>query len=175
VVKQSFLRLNTQGVFPPNHGARIRRRTTLLVFGLLVVAAAVWTYKVMAPFKMTADDREYSTYTLRLADGTHSVSVTSTSKGRDEVISLFVTSSWAEGVPKRWRPAYPGATSIRWTATVDCSAQKWTSLNHDTYGSVEGSVSLGVFTDYGPVKRTFEDTVWAGKVLVLKRVCEIAS
>ena len=175
VVKQSVPRSNTEGTSPVNHGSRIRRRITLLVFGLLVVAAAFWAYRVMAPFKMAADDREYSTYTLHLADGTHSVSVASTSKGQDEVISLLVTSSWAKGVPKRWRPAYPGATSIRWTATVDCSARKWTSLNHDTYGNVEGSVSLGVFTDYGPVKRTFEDTVWAGKVLVLKHVCEVDS
>ena len=42
-------------------------------------------------------------------------------------------------------PAYPSAIFIRWTATVDYSAQKWTSLNHDTCWNVEGSLSFGVF------------------------------
>lgn len=134
-MKQSFLRLNTQGVFPPNHGARIRRRTTLLVFGLLVVAAAVWTYKVMAPFKMTADDREYSTHTFHFDGGTHFVRALSTGgtfptrKDSGEDLHLSVTSSWTSEVPEKWRPAYPGAAYIVWTATVDYGSNRWTSLN----------------------------------------------
>ena len=181
VVKQSLQRPNTGGTSPVVHGSRIRRRIALLVFGLLVVTAAFWAYRVMAPLKRVADDREHSTYTFHFDGGTHFVRALSTGgafptrKDSGEDLHLSVTSSWTSEVPEKWRPAYPGAAYVVWTATVDCSSNRWTSLNHDTFGHVGQEPGYKVWTDYGAVKRTFEDTVWKGKVLVLKRLCEVDS
>jgi hypothetical protein len=163
------------------HGSYVTTRMVLLVFGLSVISATLWVYITFSPVKFPEDDREYSTYTFHFDDGTHVVRALSTGgaflteKNSGEDLHLSVTSSWQSGVPEKWRPAYPGAAYIVWTATVDCGSNRWTSLNHDTFGHVGQEPGYKVWTDYGAVNRTFEDTVWEGKVLVLKRLCEVDS